>query len=106
MKEILKGKIKYCILFCFILSLIFLTACDGFTPTSSVINSFTADSTTIDEGDSVTLSWETHRCHYGFLSFASTYTAGSESVALSGSTSVSPTEKLLPIPWKQPTVLV
>jgi len=71
--------------FIIILLLVFITACEGIPPSSPIINSFTADSTTIDEGDSVTLSWS--------VTDASTVTInpGGLTVALSGSTSVSPT---------------
>ncbi|MBN2395835.1 MAG: hypothetical protein JXC36_05145, partial [Candidatus Atribacteria bacterium] len=58
MKRILKEKENYFLLFFMILSLVILSACGGVTPNSPVINSFTADETTIIEGESTTLSWQ------------------------------------------------
>jgi hypothetical protein len=86
MKEILKEN-KNCLILLFftIISLALLSACDGITPTIPVINSFNADDTAIDEGGSVNLIWS--------VSDASAVTINQSigSVALSGSTSVSPT---------------
>jgi hypothetical protein len=84
MKGIPIEKRKYFLLFFAIISLTFLIGCGGVTPTSPIINSFTADSIAIDEGDSIALSWT--------VIDATTVTIdqGIGSVALSGSTSVSP----------------
>ncbi len=86
MKGIIQHSSDYFKFFIIILSLFFFSSCDGITPAEPVIHSFTADSTTIDEGDSVALSWS--------VSDASTVTIsqGIGSVALSGSTSVSPAD--------------
>jgi hypothetical protein len=85
MKGIPKNK-KYFALFFIIISLTFLSACNGITPSSPIISSFTADSTNITEGVSATLSWT--------VTDASTVTIdqGIGSVALTGSISVSPIE--------------
>ena len=57
----MKGKIKnkdfYFIVFLFILVCIALFSCDGITPNKPVINTFTADVTAIEEGESAILSW-------------------------------------------------
>jgi hypothetical protein len=86
MKKIIPRKgiyFQFCII---ILLAVFLSSCSTTTPSAPIINSFTADDTTIDEGDNVTLSWS--------VTDASTVTInpGGLIVALSGSTSVSPTE--------------
>jgi len=85
MKGILKVNNKYLKLFSIIISLVFLSGCGGITPTSPIINFFTADSIAIDEGDSATLSWA--------VTDATTVTIDQSigSVTLSSSTSVSPT---------------
>ncbi len=85
MKGIIKNYRYYLKFFLTILLFIFLSGCSGITPTSPIINSFTADSIVIDEGDSVALSW--------VVTDATTVTINQSigSVALTGSTSVSPT---------------
>ena len=84
MKVILKVK-KYLILFFTIILFAVLSACDGVTPTTPIVNSFTASSTSITEGEVVTLSWA--------VTNATTVSIdqGTGAVGLSGSTSVSPT---------------
>jgi hypothetical protein len=84
MKGIIENCRYYFKFFLIILLFTVLSGCNGVTPTSPIINSFTADSTIIDEGDSVTLSWT--------VTDATTVTInqGIGSIALSGSTSVSP----------------
>jgi len=69
-----------------IVIIFFLSSCSATTPSAPIVSSFIADDTTIDEGESVTLSWS--------VTDASTVTInpGGLIVALSGSTSVSPTE--------------
>lgn len=84
MKRISKENRKLFRFFFIIISLALLSACDGITPTSPVINSFTADDTTIDEGDSVNLNWTVADATIV------TINQGIGTVALSGSTSVSP----------------
>lgn len=85
MKGIIKNYRYYLKFFLTILLFIFLSGCSGITPTSPIINSFTADSIVIDEGDSVALSW--------VVTDATTVTINQSigSVALTGSTSISPT---------------
>jgi parallel beta-helix repeat protein len=56
------------------------------------IDSFTASSTNIAAGESVTLSWETSGATSVYLEHSSLSSAGSRSVALSGSETVSPSE--------------
>ena len=72
--------------FIIILLLVFLSACNGMTPTTPIINSFTADSTKIEEGEVVTLSWVVTDASSVIINPAI------GSVALSGSTSVTPSE--------------
>ncbi|MBN2541299.1 DNRLRE domain-containing protein [bacterium] len=86
MKGIMRDYNFYIKFFLIILLFIVLSSCDGITPTSPVINSFTADSTTIDEGESVNLSWSVTDATSVSIS------QGIGPVALSGSTSVSPAE--------------
>jgi len=86
MKGIITIKNCYFKLLIIILLLVFLSACDGITPTSPIINSFTADSMTIEEGDSVTLTWIVTDADTVILN------PGGFTVALSGSTSVTPIE--------------
>lgn len=86
MKGIIKNYRYYLKFFLTILLFIFLSGCSGITPTSPIINSFTADSTTIGEGDSATLSW--------VVTDATTVTInqGIGTVALTGSISVTPAD--------------
>lgn len=76
---------KYLSLFFTIAVLIFIAGCNGTPPAVPIINSFTADSITIDQGDTIVLSWA--------VTDATTVTIDQSigSVALTGSTSVSPT---------------
>jgi hypothetical protein len=60
MKGIFKNYRYYFKFFLIILLFTFLSGCGGVTPTGPTISSFTASSTTINEGDSVTLSWVTN----------------------------------------------
>jgi len=86
MKGIILNLNDYFKFFIIIVILFFLSSCSTTTPSVPIVSSFTADNTTIDEGDSVTLSWS--------VTDANTVTInpGGLLVALSGSTSVSPTE--------------
>jgi hypothetical protein len=86
MKGIIENYRYYFKFFLIILLFTVLSGCNGVTPSSPIINSFTVDSTIIDEGDSVTLSWT--------VTDATTVTInqGVGAVALSGSASVFPTE--------------
>lgn len=86
MKGIILNSSYYFKFFIIILSLFFFSSCDGITPTAPIIHSFTADDTTIDEGESVSLSWTVTDAT------SVTINQGIGSVALSGSTSVSPAE--------------
>jgi hypothetical protein len=85
MKGIIKKNRPYFSFLVSLLLLIFLSACGGVTPTTPIINSFTASSTSITEGEVVTLSWA--------VTNATTLSInqGIGAVGLSGSTSVSPT---------------
>jgi parallel beta-helix repeat protein len=86
MKRILKeNKNCYILLFLIILSA-FLTSCGGVTPTGPTISSFTADSTSITEGESVTLSWVTDATTVSINQGIGTVTAPS------GSTTIYPDE--------------
>ena len=86
MKGIILNLNDYFKFFIIIVILFFLSSCSTTTPSVPIVSSFTADNTNIDEGDSVTLSWS--------VTDASTVTINPSGllVALSGSTSVSPTE--------------
>jgi hypothetical protein len=95
MKGIPKVNKKYLLMFFLIISITFLSGCGGVTPTEPIINSFTADSTTIDEGESVTLSWVVTDATTASINQG----IGTVTVP-SGSTTVPP-----PIPSLPPTVL-
>lgn len=84
MKNIIKRNRNYFHFYLVIFLFVFISGCGGVTPASPVITSFTADSTTINEGESVGLSW--------VVTDASTVmiNQGIGDVALTGSTSVSP----------------
>jgi len=75
----------YFSLFFAIAVLLFITGCSGTPPSVPIINSFTADSITIDQGDTVVLNWA--------VTDATSVTIDQSigSVALTGSTSLSPT---------------
>jgi uncharacterized repeat protein (TIGR02543 family) len=76
---------KYFSLFFVISVLVFMTGCSGTPPTTPLINSFSADPSTITEGESSTLSWS--------VTDAASVTIdnGVGTVALSGTTAVNPT---------------
>jgi len=61
MKGIPKINRKYLLLFFFLISSTLILSCNGVTPNTNppTINSFTASSTVITQGGSVTLNWET-----------------------------------------------
>jgi len=86
MKRIFKENKYLMSFFILVISLTFLSSCGGITPTSPVINSFTSDVTTINEGASATLSWS--------VTDATTVTInqGIGSVSTSGTKVVGPTE--------------
>jgi hypothetical protein len=86
MKGILKIHAQYIQFFLIILLFLFLSSCNGGTPATPVINTFTASSTSITEGEDVTLSWEVTDATSVIIN------PGSITGALSGSTSVSPVE--------------
>ena len=84
MKVILKyGYYKF---FIIALLFVFLSACNGVTPTSPVINSFTSNVYILNEGDTAILSW--------VVTDADTITIsqGIGNVSLTGSTSISPAD--------------
>jgi len=84
MKSIKMTYFKYFNLFFAIAVLVFITGCNGTPPAVPIINSFSADPSTIAVGESSTLSWS--------VTDATTVTIdnGVGSVALSGTTTVSP----------------
>ena len=87
MKGIIKIQTHHLRIFLIILLFLFLSGCNGSSPpTGPIIHSFTADVIVIDSGDTVSLSWE--------VTDAGTVTInpGGLMVALSGFTSVSPTD--------------
>jgi len=88
MKRKLKNYSFYLIIFLFILLCIALFSCDGVTPTSPTINSFTANVTTIQEGESATLSWSVTDA----TSLSISPTVGDVSSTPTGSYTVTPTE--------------
>ena len=75
---------KYFSLFFSIVVLVFITGCSGTPPSVPIINSFSADSPSITAGESSTLSWS--------VTDATSVTIdnGVGTVALSGTTTVSP----------------
>lgn len=87
MKKMFKGSKKY-LLFSILICLPFLLSCSGGTPATPVINTFTASSTSITEGEDVTLSWQVTNATSVIIN------PGNITGALSGSTSVSPNETI------------
>jgi len=81
-----KGKIRYRLfaLLSIGLALVFMSGCNGTTPTTPIINSFLANPTTITIGESSNLSWSVTDA------ISVTIDNGIGSVALMGTTSVSP----------------
>jgi hypothetical protein len=92
MKGIPEMNKKYLLLFFALICLPWVSACDGVTHSTPIINSFIASSTSITEGDNVTLSWETTDATTIYLKQQSESGVVTETVALSGSTTVSPAE--------------
>ncbi len=86
MKGIIKIDRLYFKVLLIILLFTIVSACNGVTPSSPIISSFSADPVTIDEGDSVTLNWITNATTVSINQGVGTVTAPS------GSVSVSPTE--------------
>ena len=87
MKGIMRDYNFYVKFFLMILLLTFISACNGVTTTSPVINSFTADVTTIIEGESATLSWQVTDA----TSINISPTVGDVSTTPTGTSTVSPT---------------
>ena len=86
MKVIIKKNRHFHSFLVIIMIFVFLSACGGFTPVANppTISSFTADTYILEEGDSAILSWTVSNAT------AITINQGIGSVALTGSTSVSP----------------
>ena len=84
MKNIIKKNKNYFHFILVIFLFVFISGCGGVAPTNPVITSFTADSTTINEGDSVGLSWVVMDASTVMIN------QGIGDVAFTGSTSVSP----------------
>lgn len=82
-----KQNFKFCFILFFVIILI-MAGCSGITPTSPIINSFTADSITITEGESTTLSWQVTDA----TSISISPTVGDVSGTPTGNHTVSPTE--------------
>lgn len=80
--------------FLFIISVIFLSACGGVTPSTKLpaISSFTASSTSITEGEGVTLSWVTTGATTVYLGHTSESGGATGTVDSSGSKIVYPSE--------------
>jgi len=76
---------KFLSLFFTMIILVFMAGCNGTPPAASIINSFSANPSTITEGESSTLSWS--------VTDATSVTIdnGIGSVALIGTTAVNPT---------------
>jgi hypothetical protein len=84
MKGIPKIIKKYLFLFFVLICFSFLAACNGITPTLPVINSFSADPSSIDSGDSSVLSWNvTNATTITIIPGNMTFTYSSGSVAVS-----------------------
>jgi parallel beta-helix repeat protein len=85
MKGIQKNTTRYFVLFFVLICFLpLLLSCDGVTPSGPTISSFTATSTSITEGESVTLSWVTNATSVSINQGVGTVTAPS------GSTTVTP----------------
>ena len=82
-----KQNFKFCFILFFVIILI-MAGCSGVPTTGPIINSFTADSTTITEGDTATLSWTVSDA----TSISISPTVGDVSGTPTGSSTVSPTE--------------
>jgi hypothetical protein len=85
MKRIKIGYFKFFALFFAVIILIFIIGCSGPSPTEPIINSFSADPSTITEGESSILSWSTT----GATSVSIDHAIGS--VDLTGTTTINPT---------------
>jgi hypothetical protein len=85
MKRIKIGYFKFFALSFAVIILIFIIGCSGPAPTEPIINSFSADPSTITEEESSILSWSTT----GATSVSIDHTIGS--VDLIGTTTISPT---------------
>jgi len=72
----------------FFITILIMAGCSGVPTTGPIINSFTADTTTITEGDSATLSWQVSDA----VSISINPTVGDVSGTSTGSYTVSPTE--------------
>jgi hypothetical protein len=85
MKSRKRTYFKYFSLFFVLIALVFITGCSGTPPSVPIINSFSAIPSTITAGESSTLSWS--------VTDATSVTIdnGVGTVALSGTTAVSPT---------------
>jgi len=84
MKSRKRTYFKYFSLFFVLIALVFIAGCSGTPPSVPIINSFSADSLSITEGESSVLSWN--------VTDATSVTIdnGVGNVALSGTTTVSP----------------
>ncbi len=92
MKGIFPKNMKLFTAFFIIIILSFLFGCDGVTPSGPVINSFTAGSTSITEGESVTLNWVTTGATTVYLGQESESSGSTGTVDPTGSKTVSPSE--------------
>ena len=84
-----KQNFKFSFVLFFVIILI-IAGCSGVPPTGPIINSFTADTTTITEGDSATLSWQV----IDATSISISPTVGDVSSTPTGSYTVSPNETI------------
>jgi hypothetical protein len=83
MKRILKVNRRYLMIFLFIVLLSSLSGCNGVNPTLPIINSFTANPSNIDSGDSSVLSWNvTNATTITILPGNMTFTSPTGSVAV------------------------
>jgi hypothetical protein len=83
MKRIIKIHKHHFKFFLIVFLFLFLFGCDGIAPTLPVINSFTANPSNIDSGDSSVLSWNvTNATNITIIPGNMTFTSPSGSVAL------------------------
>ena len=88
MKGITKSYRKHLSLLFIILLFLFLSACGGVTPSGPTINSFTSTSTSITEGQSVTLSWVTNAATISIDQGVGTVTAPSGSITVTPASTI------------------
>ena len=88
MKATQKVNKIFIILFFVLVYFLLLSSCDTMTHSTPIINTFTVSSTSVMEGDDITLNWETIEATTVFLKQISESVTITEEVDLSGSKTV------------------